>query len=372
MDEASSIESGLARWLPSDGCEIDQTGSCVTAAGRKAVCLAGVICPTVGECSWRWRLADCPTNVRRSLLEVGVVLVGGDINDNVISTKLAPPGSSIVTASGTLADGELDAMLDMESGTFRVTSCKDGALSCELATAESDPKSIYCGIGALRGHLWRPFLRFFNAEGMSVEIVDFQTAGRAEALLAASLRSGCGNAEAQKELQKFLPGSGGQPGPGIGDIQCVLPAQGETGRGGLYISGGQAANEHNLSLIKATAMLRLGASYAELPQPEGVAVKVICISDTQDSDFGSHIDECNEFVENNLGSGANVLVHCGAGVSRSGAAVICYLMWYRKLGFKEAWGVAKKAREWIGPNPSFQRQLMAFEKRLAESGHYGS
>jgi len=370
MSGSAVAEQPYVKWLPTPDAALNEQGDSAVAETPRMICLAGVLCPPVGECSWRWRFADCPINTRRSFVEVGIVLEGGDISDNSIGLKLAPVGSSIQTACGTLLDGELSAALDMESGTFEVKGCTEGGPTCDMTVVETDQKSLHSGVGAVRGHLWRPYVRCNYAEGMSVELKDFLVAGRAEPLLVPAIEAGCGGAEAQNELKQMLPGSGGQPGPGIGDIQCLLTADGHRARGALYVSGGFAANERNLALIGATAMLRLGKSYLQQPLPDGITAKVVPINDDRDADFGAYIDESNEFIEDHLMAGRSVLVHCGAGVSRSGSAVVAYLMWRKHLRYKEALETAKRAREWINPNPSFQRQLKSFEERLADTGHY--
>ena len=48
-----------------------------------------------------------------------------------------------------------------------------------------------------------------------------------------------------------------------------------------------------------------------------------------------------------------VLVHCAAGVSRSGAIVLAYIMYKEKLSFEDAWEYAKQNRRKIYPNLSF-------------------
>lgn len=54
---------------------------------------------------------------------------------------------------------------------------------------------------------------------------------------------------------------------------------------------------------------------------------------------------------------ARVLVHCAAGVSRSGAMVVAYLMYTYDLDVDEALARVRKARPCVRPNNSFARQL---------------
>ncbi|KAM0727314.1 Dual specificity protein phosphatase 19 [Formica fusca] len=57
----------------------------------------------------------------------------------------------------------------------------------------------------------------------------------------------------------------------------------------------------------------------------------------------------------------NILVHCNAGVSRSPAIVIAYLMIHKKLSYDEAYNKVKKARSCIRPNDGFVKQLHSIE-----------
>ncbi|XP_050462164.1 dual specificity protein phosphatase 19 [Cataglyphis hispanica] len=60
----------------------------------------------------------------------------------------------------------------------------------------------------------------------------------------------------------------------------------------------------------------------------------------------------------------NILVHCNAGVSRSPAIVIAYLMIYKKLSYDEAYNKVKKARGCIRPNDGFVKQLHSIENTI--------
>jgi predicted protein tyrosine phosphatase len=60
-----------------------------------------------------------------------------------------------------------------------------------------------------------------------------------------------------------------------------------------------------------------------------------------------------------LDSGQSVLVHCLAGVSRSGSVVIHLVMHTLSLDFHAAKALVQKCRPEVKPNPSFERQLDA-------------
>lgn len=63
-------------------------------------------------------------------------------------------------------------------------------------------------------------------------------------------------------------------------------------------------------------------------------------------------------------SGGKVLVFCKAGISRSAAICIAYLMQQNSLTMDEAHDYVKSRRTFISPNLNFMRQLHEFDGRL--------
>ncbi len=59
-----------------------------------------------------------------------------------------------------------------------------------------------------------------------------------------------------------------------------------------------------------------------------------------------------------------VLVHCQAGVSRSAAICIAYLMKHVGMHLTDAYAVVKAARFIIDPNEGFMRQLKEYQTKL--------
>ncbi|TPP58912.1 Dual specificity protein phosphatase 10 [Fasciola gigantica] len=63
-------------------------------------------------------------------------------------------------------------------------------------------------------------------------------------------------------------------------------------------------------------------------------------------------------------AGDSVLVHCQAGISRSPALVIAYLMAHSGLSLRDAYRWVKSKRSVISPNFAFLGQLCDFEADL--------
>ncbi|EEC00470.1 skrp1 dual specificity protein phosphatase, putative [Ixodes scapularis] len=76
------------------------------------------------------------------------------------------------------------------------------------------------------------------------------------------------------------------------------------------------------------------------------------------------IGAVGDFVEGALSSGGAVLIHCNAGVSRSSALAIAFLMTRRGAGYQEALSRVRAVRAAACPNEGFRRQLRDLELRL--------
>jgi len=70
------------------------------------------------------------------------------------------------------------------------------------------------------------------------------------------------------------------------------------------------------------------------------------------------------YAESVRESGGKVLVFCKAGISRSAAICIAYLMQQNRMTMDEAHDYVKSRRTFISPNLNFMRQLHEFDGRL--------
>jgi len=85
--------------------------------------------------------------------------------------------------------------------------------------------------------------------------------------------------------------------------------------------------------------------------------------DWEEADIRSHFAKGIEFIEKGREKGS-VLVHCGAGISRSATMCIAYVMYKNRIPYEEARRVVGKARPWIEPNEGFVEQLKKYEDEL--------
>lgn len=76
--------------------------------------------------------------------------------------------------------------------------------------------------------------------------------------------------------------------------------------------------------------------------------------DDRDLDF--YLDDATSFIAANIRRGC-VLVHCGAGISRSAAVVIAYLCRYAGMSYAEALAFVKAKRPQVAPADVFKEAI---------------
>ena len=76
--------------------------------------------------------------------------------------------------------------------------------------------------------------------------------------------------------------------------------------------------------------------------------------DDRDLDF--YLDDATQFIADHIKRGC-VLVHCGAGISRSAAVVIAYLCRYAGMSYAEALAFVKAKRPQVAPADVFKEAI---------------
>ncbi|KAF7239907.1 Dual specificity protein phosphatase 18 [Varanus komodoensis] len=132
----------------------------------------------------------------------------------------------------------------------------------------------------------------------------------------------------------------------------------------LYISNGEAAN-NKLFLYgnQITTVINVSVEVVNTYFPDIYYIHVP-VTDCPTSplyDFFDPVADKIHSVELNQG---RTLVHCVAGVSRSAALCIAYLMKYHSMSLVNAHTWVRSCRPIIRPNNGFWQQLIQYEQKL--------
>ncbi|TKS78965.1 Dual specificity protein phosphatase 18 [Collichthys lucidus] len=131
----------------------------------------------------------------------------------------------------------------------------------------------------------------------------------------------------------------------------------------LYVSNVRAATDCS-QLTRCNITCIVNVTETSCPPPPGVEYMHIPVSDTPASPLGEHFDEVADKIELTAGRGGRTLVHCNAGVSRSVALCMAYLMKHRGVTLLEAHRWVKTCRPMARPNEGFWKQLVRYEMEL--------
>jgi hypothetical protein len=132
----------------------------------------------------------------------------------------------------------------------------------------------------------------------------------------------------------------------------------------IYLSGYRPATEKGiLTQYNIKYILTVGK---ELPPvfPDEFIYKKIPIYDSEHIKINKYFDECFEFI--NSAKGNNLLIHCGAGMSRSASILIAYLIYSKKIPYSEALRLVKSKRAIVKPNQGFEKILRNYSFELTK------
>ncbi|KAI8815043.1 protein-tyrosine phosphatase-like protein [Cladochytrium replicatum] len=120
-----------------------------------------------------------------------------------------------------------------------------------------------------------------------------------------------------------------------------------------------ASDRETLATNAVTHVVRLLSHDA--PSFDHIKYHTIRIDDIDSADLLSHIPAAVSFIKDALATESNnVLVHCHAGVSRSPAIIIAYLMHSKPVDLDLTLAYLKSRKPTVQPNPGFIRQLSLY------------
>lgn len=133
----------------------------------------------------------------------------------------------------------------------------------------------------------------------------------------------------------------------------------------LYLSNGKAAKDSSqVTRCKISCIVNVTESKSSYPPPPEVEYIHIPISDSPVAALSRHFDEVADKIQLTAAHGGRTLVHCNAGVSRSTALCMAYLMKHHGVTLLEAHRWVKTCRPLARPNEGFWKQLIRYEMEL--------
>jgi dual specificity MAP kinase phosphatase len=135
---------------------------------------------------------------------------------------------------------------------------------------------------------------------------------------------------------------------------------------GLFI--GSESNAKNLEELSSEHIRYIVnvTSHVPLYHSDQFQYYHIPADDTQKQNLLDYFDQVYTFISNAIENKERVLVHCVAGISRSPAIVISFLMRYAHMNMNDAYELVKTKRSIVSPNLNFMGQLLQYEKKLNE------
>lgn len=130
----------------------------------------------------------------------------------------------------------------------------------------------------------------------------------------------------------------------------------------LYLGGILGASNSNLiSRLRITSIVQILSRDALVKKHKNIRYLEINIDDLPSASISRVIPDAIRFIHRELNNGGVVLIHCAAGVSRSGSVAVAYFMAKYNLSYQAALARVRKGRGCVCPNAGFERQLKAMD-----------
>jgi len=143
------------------------------------------------------------------------------------------------------------------------------------------------------------------------------------------------------------------------------PSPTTAGAGALFV--GSMAAVHDRELLRQNRISHLvqvlDVPWLPASEKDGLNCYRIDILDTSSADLKPHLEGVCNHIDRALRSGANVLVHCQQGISRSPAIVIAFLIRNRGMSFDAAYALVRRQRACVKPNSGFVRALQEWDSQ---------
>lgn len=130
----------------------------------------------------------------------------------------------------------------------------------------------------------------------------------------------------------------------------------------LYLGSQDAVTQENVEKYQLTDILSVGIETPDDVDHCDVQKHFVECLDLPETNLQVTISRTNGIIKNVNAKNGRILVHCNAGVSRSSAVCIAYLMSEQSMSFDSAFALVKSKRECIRPNDGFAKQLKQMDQ----------
>jgi hypothetical protein len=127
----------------------------------------------------------------------------------------------------------------------------------------------------------------------------------------------------------------------------------------LYISNADWVSASKYEELRAAGIVNILSLYYSCISMYGFNIKSLDIEDIPNENIYPYFDTVYEFIDSGC-----TLVHCFAGISRSSAFVLAYLMRKCNINLETAYGILYSSRKCVCPNNGFLIQLIVYENEL--------
>ena len=83
----------------------------------------------------------------------------------------------------------------------------------------------------------------------------------------------------------------------------------------------------------------------------------IPLYDSESQKLEKYLEKSNNFIKEGSENGNKILIHCGAGMSRSITLCLMYMIIVKKYKFSDAYKIVKEKRKCAVPNSGFRKLL---------------
>uniref|UniRef100_UPI00358F433B serine/threonine/tyrosine-interacting protein n=1 Tax=Myxine glutinosa TaxID=7769 RepID=UPI00358F433B len=137
---------------------------------------------------------------------------------------------------------------------------------------------------------------------------------------------------------------------------------------GVYLGPYSAAMKSKLHVLESRGVTHvvcvrqdIEANFVKPNFPERFRYLVLDIADSPLENIIRYFPVTKDFIDDCLQAGGKALIHGNAGISRSAALVVAYIMETFGLKYREAFLYLQQRRFCINPNAGFVNQLQEYE-----------